>query len=148
MKLMMNGTDIGLTRWQSDEASAQLDFEQAFAAHHRLVYRYALGITRQAALAEDVTQEVFVRLHKNLEAAQRGGMLRAWLLRVTVNVARNCLRGRSRSQLRDQIFGMQWLRKSKVDSPDDGLQRQVEIVKTRRALAKLREPLRNGAPLE
>jgi hypothetical protein len=41
MRQIMNGADIGLTSWQSDEAKAQLDFEQAFAAHHRLVYRYA-----------------------------------------------------------------------------------------------------------
>jgi RNA polymerase sigma factor (sigma-70 family) len=88
-----------------------------------------------------------VRLHRNLKAARRHGetdvLLRAWLLRVTGNVAHNSLRGRRRAESRDQVFGMEWLKNSGTELPDEELQRQAEIVKTRRALARLKEPLRN-----
>lgn len=127
----------------SDDAAwvVRLDFEQAFTTHHRVVYRYAYGLTRDAALAEDVVQEVFLRLHQHLDEAQHEGLLRAWLLRVTANVARNVLRGRSRAQTREEAFVAQqqndtaWL--------DDELVRQSEIDEARRALAKLKEPLRS-----
>lgn len=144
----MNGTELGLTDWQSEvlersDATSRLTFEQAFAAHHQIVYRYAVGLTRERGLAEDVTQEVFVRLYHNFDAAQREGMIRAWLLRVCANVARNLLRGRNRSQVRDESFAAHRLRLAEPEGPDEGLDRQAEIDRTRRALTKLREPLRN-----
>lgn len=143
---MQNGADISLTDWQSEiraepAAATRLSLEQAFAAHHRLVYRYALGLTHDAGLAEDVVQEVFVRLYQNLESAQREELLRAWLLRVTANVARNVLRSRSRAQMRDESFVAE--QKYEAQSPESELLRQVDIDEARRALAKLKEPLRS-----
>jgi RNA polymerase sigma-70 factor (ECF subfamily) len=104
-----------------------------------------LGLTREPGLAEDVAQEVFVRLYQNLAAAQRDDqspeMTRAWLLRVTANVARNALRGRHRSQARDESFVAR--REYETASPEADLLRQAEIDEARRALAKLKEPLRS-----
>jgi RNA polymerase sigma factor (sigma-70 family) len=145
---MMNGADISLTDWHTSakaepDAAAWHSFEQAFAAHHRLVYRYAAALTRDVGLAEDVVQEVFVRLYQNFDAAQHDGLLRAWLLRVTANVARNMLRGRSRAQSRDESFAAHSLHIVETGAPDESLQRQAEIVEARRALAKLKEPLRS-----
>lgn len=149
---MKNGADISLTDWQSDEtaerdAARRLSFELAFAAHHRLVYRYALGLLREAAMAEDVVQEVFVRLFQRFMTAQRDDhdneMTRAWLLRVTANVARNVRRGRSRAQLRDESFAAHLLQVAETTTPDDALLREAEIIEARRALAKLKEPLRS-----
>lgn len=127
----------------SDETAmtVRLDFEQAFAAHHRVVYRYACGLTRDAALAEDVVQEVFLRLHQNLNEAQRDGLLKAWLLRVTANVVRNVLRSRNRAQSRDEAFGAEMGNAPIL--PEAELVRQAEIDEARRALAKLKEPLRS-----
>lgn len=145
---MMNGAEISLTDCQSDatsvpEAATRLSFEQAFAAHHRLVYRYAAALTRDRGLAEDVAQEVFVRLYQNLDSAQRDGLLRAWLLRVTANTSRNLLRGRGRARSRHESFAAHSLRVSEAESPDGALQRQAEIADVRRALARLKEPLRS-----
>lgn len=147
---MANGADISLSDWRTN-ATAELDavarqgFEQAFAAHHRLVYRYAVSLTHESGLAEDVVQEVFVRLYQNLTTAQRDDqkdeMLRAWLLRVTANVARNLMRGRSRAQSRDDSFVA--AQESATSSPETDLLRQAEIDEARRALAKLKEPLRS-----
>jgi len=157
---MTNGAEISLADWQSDapseipaerpaekEDAVRLSFEQAFAAHHRLVYRYAASLTRDAGLAEDVVQEVFLRLYQNLDAAQRDGrqgvMLRAWLLRVTANVARNVLRGRGRTQSRDESFAAHWFQVTEAESPDKALLRRDEITAARRALARLKEPMRS-----
>jgi RNA polymerase sigma factor (sigma-70 family) len=107
------------------------------------VYRYACALTRDGALAEDVTQEVFLRLHGQLDQAQRGGMLRGWLLRVTANVARNLLRTRRRATVRDEAFGVEMMQTAGSVAPDDELTRKVEIAKAQRALGKLKEPLRS-----
>ena len=123
--------------------TVKLSFEEAFEVHHRAVYRYACALTRDPQLAEDVVQEVFMRLHQHLHPAQRDGMLRAWLLKVTTNVTRNILRGRNRAANRDEEFASEWVRTSETESPDIELSRQAEIDKARRALAHIREPMRS-----
>lgn len=141
---MMNEAEI---IWMSSQAEARnetaiwLDFEQAFAEHQRVVYRYACALTRDAALAEDVTQEVFLKLYQNLNEAQRDGLLRAWLLRVTANVARNLMRGQSRSHTRDESFVAHHENQPRLVEAE--LVRQAEIDEARRALAKLKEPMRS-----
>jgi len=115
-------------------------FEEAFAEHHRLVYRYACALTRDSGLAEDAAQEVFLRLHRQRIAA---GILRAWLLRVTANVARNLLRTRRRSDARDQAFAVEALQRQERRLPDEELGRESEIRKAQEALGKLEEPQRS-----
>src|SRR5262245_1802794 len=125
------------------QTDTRLSFEEAFAAHQGLVYRYAYALTRDRASAEDVTQEVFLRLHRVLDSAQQGGMLRPWLLRVTANVARNLLRTRRRADARDEAFAAEILQTTDTLTPDDELSRQQEIARAQRALSKLKEPLRS-----
>jgi RNA polymerase sigma-70 factor (ECF subfamily) len=144
----MNGAELILMDCQSNAAAqtaegVRLSFDEAFVAHHRVVYRYAYGLTRDRGLAEDVAQEVFIRLHQNLDASQREGMLRAWLLRVTANVARNLLRARSRATARDQEFVAGAAQAAKLIQPDEELLRQIEIAEARRALNKIKEPMRS-----
>src|SRR4026209_778427 len=86
------------------EAVAPLSFDEAFTLHHRAVFRTARAVVRDSALAEDVTQEVFLRLYRNLDATRGEELLRAWLLRVTLNVARNTVRGQTRSMVRDNEY--------------------------------------------
>src|SRR5215218_1629181 len=87
------------------ESTAQpLGFDEAFMLHHRAVFRTARAMVRDSGLAEDVTQEVFLRLYRNLDRTPGEELLRAWLLRVTMNVARNALRGQSRSTAREDEY--------------------------------------------
>jgi RNA polymerase sigma-70 factor (ECF subfamily) len=131
----------------AEQAPVQLCFDEAFAAHHRVVYRYAYALTRDGGLAEDVVQEVFMRLNRHLDAAQREGrrevMLRAWLLRVTANVARNLLRTRSRAILRDEEYMMGSAQAAEITRPDEELLRRIEIAEARRTLNKIKEPMRS-----
>ena len=86
------------------EAVGPLSFDEAFTLNHRAVFRTARAVVRDSAIAEDVTQEVFLRLYRNLNSTPGEELLRAWLLRVTLNVARNTLRGQSRSMVRDNEY--------------------------------------------
>jgi RNA polymerase sigma-70 factor (ECF subfamily) len=145
---MMSGWGMALTDCEAGATKVapvilKLSFDEAFTMHHRAVYRYVCSLTRDAQLAEDVVQEVFMRLHQHLDAAQRDGLLRAWLLRVAANVARNMLRGRNRAAARDEEFGTEWLRAVEAVSPDEELLQEREIQEARRALNRIKEPMRS-----
>lgn len=141
----MKEREITLTELEGEPATAARDegylsFEEAFALHHRLVYRYACALTRDRALAEDAAQEVFLRLHRQRIAA---GRLRPWLIRVTANVARNLLRTRQRAAARDEAFAVEALQRQEPRLPDEELGRESDIRKAQEALGKLEEPQRS-----
>jgi RNA polymerase sigma factor (sigma-70 family) len=127
------------------DAVVPLSFDEAFTLHHRAVFRTARAVVRDSALAEDVTQEVFLRLYRNLHATPGEDLLRAWLLRVTLNVARNTLRGQSRSMVRDNEYHKTATENGSVaaEAPAEDYERRMAIEEARRALDKIKEPMRS-----
>lgn len=126
-------------------AASPLGFDEAFTLHHRAVFRTARAMVRDSGLAEDVTQEVFLRLYKNLDSTPGEDLLRAWLLRVTINVARNTLRGQNRSTAREDQYAKQETAKADwfAVAPEEEYERQLEIEEARNALKKIKEPMRS-----
>jgi len=126
------------------EAVSPLSFDEAFTLHHRAVFRTARAVVRDSALAEDVTQEVFLRLYRNLDSTPGEDLLRAWLLRVTLNVARNTIRGNTRSMVRDNEYHKESVGTGFfVDAPEEDYERKIAIEEARRALDKIKEPMRS-----
>jgi len=126
------------------EAVSPLSFYEAFTLHHRAVFRTARAVVRDSALAEDVTQEVFLRLYRNLDSTPGEELLRAWLLRVTLNVARNTIRGNTRSMVRDNEYHKESVETGfYVDAPEEDYERKIAIEEARRALDKIKEPMRS-----
>jgi RNA polymerase sigma factor (sigma-70 family) len=126
------------------EAVSPLSFDEAFTLHHRAVFRTARAVVRDSALAEDVTQEVFLRLYRNLNATPGEELLRAWLLRVTLNVARNTIRGQTRTMVRDNEYQKSSAEYgSFVGAPEEDYERRMAIEEARRALDKIKEPMRS-----
>jgi RNA polymerase sigma-70 factor (ECF subfamily) len=68
---------------------------QAFEAYHAELYNFLRRSTRDEAAAEDLLQEVFVRLTREVEAGRDPQHLRGWLYRVASNLAIS--RGRRRT---------------------------------------------------
>src|ERR1043166_1751314 len=89
---------------QTERRDSAVGFDEAFTLHHRAVFSTACAVLRDAALAEEVTQEVFLKLYRHLNSGPGADLLRAWLLRVTLNEARNAIRGRNRSMARDTTY--------------------------------------------
>lgn len=67
-----------------------------FQRHKDFVYRLALSRLGSVASAEDVTQDVFLRLLGNRKTHQRRAKFSTWLYRVTSNVVIDRLRRRGR----------------------------------------------------
>jgi RNA polymerase sigma-70 factor (ECF subfamily) len=77
----------------SDKAQSAWRFRLAVAQHHRAIYRICYGILRDAAEAEDITQETFLR-YWQLSGEVRGA--KAWLVTVARNKCLDRLRGAKR----------------------------------------------------
>ena len=127
-----------------ERTATGLCFDEAFTLHHRAVFRTARALVRDAGLAEDVTQEVFLRLYKNMDSTPGDELLRAWLLRVTMNVARNTIRGQSRSTAREDEYA----KRAEMDGaymaePELDFERRTQIEEARHALEKIKEPMRS-----
>lgn len=116
-----------------------LSFDEAFTLHHRTVFATARAVVRNSALAEEVTQEVFLKLYRHFNSAPGPELLRPWLLRVTLNEARNAIRGQSRSLVRDTAY--QQTTDQSVAHTEYEQRQEVEAVQ--RALDKIKEPMRS-----
>lgn len=135
-------TNSMLSQVQSEPVA--LGFDEAFTLHHRAVYATAYALVRDVGLAEDVTQEVFLRLYSNQESVPAGELLRPWLLRVAINVAHNTLRTRTRSTAREEEFAKQTIGADHLGAPlDADYERRTEIEEARKALEKIDEPMRS-----
>lgn len=92
-------------------------FEEVYVRFESMVYNLCLRMSGRSADAEDLAQEVFLRIHRHLGRFDGRSTLKTWVYRVTLNLCRSKL-GRKRyptSPLRDEV--------------DEG---GVELIETRR----------------
>lgn len=68
--------------------SVNLTAEELIDRYADMVYRLALTEVKNRTDAEDIFQEVFIRLVKNLHKLDSEEHAKAWLIRVTINCAR------------------------------------------------------------
>jgi RNA polymerase sigma-70 factor (ECF subfamily) len=59
----------------------------AYDTLERALYAFALGITHSGTAAEDLVQETFLRLVREVQAGRTPDNVRAWLYRVCANLA-------------------------------------------------------------
>jgi RNA polymerase sigma-70 factor (ECF subfamily) len=64
-------------------------FEHIYKAVSGFVFNVALRITNSSHDAEEVTQDVFMKVYKSLPAFEFRSSLRTWIYRITVNTAIN-----------------------------------------------------------
>ena len=67
----------------------RINIDDAVRRYADMVYRLAMLNTRDKYEAEDVFQEVFLKLFKHQESISSEEHLKAWLIRVTVNQCRS-----------------------------------------------------------
>jgi RNA polymerase sigma factor (sigma-70 family) len=146
MLKMSKATDIFVDSMAEHTASAaakeRIGFEEAFTLHHRTVFRAARSVVRDAGLAEDVTQEVFIKLHKHMDSLPDLEMLRPWLIRVALNLAKNTVRGNIRANTREENY-VKSSGEESIYSVESEYEQQAQVDEINRALYKIKEPLRS-----
>jgi RNA polymerase sigma-70 factor (ECF subfamily) len=142
---MNENAEIFVDVMSEHTAAAQKEkivFDEAFTLHHRTVFRAARSVVQDAGLAEDVTQEVFLRLYHHMDSIRDSEMLRPWLIRVAINVARNTIRGNIRANTREENYVKESADVS-VYSVEADFEERESTSEINRALNKIREPLRS-----
>jgi RNA polymerase sigma-70 factor (ECF subfamily) len=123
-------------------------FEELFTRHYARVYGVALRISGDAQEAEELAQDVFVKLYRRPLSDSADANVAGWLYRVATNDAFNAVRARRRRH--------GWLRRfaqrepSGADSSADPLHivtGRAEADQVRSALAQLPERQRNALVL-
>jgi len=141
---MRESTDILVDIMSDTQAAARqesIGFEEAFTLHHRTVFRAARSILQDAALAEDVTQETFLKLYHHQDSILNDEMLRPWLIRVAINVAKNTIRGQVRANTRDENYVKQT--GDAVSRVEIDYEEAEGINEIQRCLDRIKEPLRS-----
>jgi len=114
------------------------EFRRLIETHQRMVFSLALRIAGERPTAEEVSQDVFLELHRSGERLVSEDHIRFWLRRVTVHRATDALRRRA---LRPEAAAEEW-----IDDrhSDPGWQRAASDVGARLEdlLRALPEPLR------
>ena len=77
-----------------------------FERHHLAIYRYLLRMTGSPDIAEDLTQEVFVRVVRSTQRSEERDRERAWLFCIARNLRIDQVRHERRVPAPDPLAGM------------------------------------------
>ncbi|GBD19972.1 ECF RNA polymerase sigma factor SigE [bacterium HR28] len=94
-QLAMGSSDPDSTLVAAARAGDHDAFAELVRRYQRLVYAVSYRLLRDQTLAEDVTQDAFVRAYLSLDRF-RGTSFRAWVLRIAHNAALDQLRSLAR----------------------------------------------------
>jgi RNA polymerase sigma-70 factor (ECF subfamily) len=94
----------------SDEAlvdeihsGSTLAFGVLMKRYERLVYRIAFDYAKNPDCAMDITQNVFLKAHKNLHSYSGSGVFKAWLLRIAYNESISWFRQQRNERVTDEL---------------------------------------------
>jgi len=134
-----NGDQALAARSATGDAAA---FRLLLDRHYNRVFRVALGVLREQAEAEDVTQEIWTALPMKLRHWRGEARFTTWLHTITVNAARDALRrSASRARVTASFAELDEL------SRDEAADTEGRLCWLRTALAALSEDLRETAAL-
>lgn len=77
----------------------QRDFERLVEKYQSTVFRIAIGLLHNKEDAEEIVQDVFIKVYKSLSSFDAKAAFSTWLYRVTVNASLNVLRKKKRQKL-------------------------------------------------
>ncbi len=123
-----------VTRTVAGDPVAERTF---YDRHVERVYRLAYRMTGDEALAEDFTQETFIRAFDRLAAFEGRSALSSWLHSVAITVILNGLRKMKRHRDREDVWDDPGSASGGMEAPDLDLRRSLS-----RAIDTLSDQLR------
>ncbi|HEY6359485.1 MAG TPA: RNA polymerase sigma factor, partial [Vicinamibacterales bacterium] len=109
-------------------------FAAIYARYHSVVYRFARMMSGAASVAEDVTQDVFITLMRDLARYQAH---RSGLGTYLYGIARNLVRNRLRREGRFVTLDRAAPEPAAPDDPCAALAHSRDVARLRRAIAEL-----------
>ena len=127
-------------------------FGRLVECHQDYVFNVVLHMVGRRQDAEDITQDVFVKVHKALGRFEGRAKFTTWLYGIAVNTVRNFWRSSARRAtlpLQTTRDGESWGRdpSDPGDTPDEAVERDERVAFIRRAIESLDEELREAIAL-
>jgi RNA polymerase sigma-70 factor (ECF subfamily) len=114
-------------------------FADLYDRHVVRVYRHIYYLVNDAATAEDLTAQTFLKAWEAIDRyKERGAPIVAWLLRIAHNVTISYLRSRREHGSLEETFIDQKLHRN----PEEALEQSTDEDSVRRAILRLREEQR------
>ncbi len=85
-------------------AQIKRNFNSIYNEYHLLVYNVALNYVQNIEDAEEITQDVFLKVHESLSDFKENSSLKTWLYRITINQSLDLIKKKN-SKKRFFIFG-------------------------------------------
>lgn len=111
-----------------------MNFNEIYALHFRDVYRFMLALCKDQTLAEEITQETFVRAMDNFSSFKGNCKVNTWLCQIAKNLYFNILDKNKKIDYNSDTEGMVY------DDLADRLADSVDSEKIHRMLHSLPEP--------
>ena len=93
-------------------------FRELYRAHADMVYNTALAYAQNQEDAEEITQDVFIKVHRYAAKFKGDSAVSTWIYRITVNTSLNLLKKRKRRS----IFVSEEIGKNAPDFEHPGVQ--------------------------
>ena len=105
LEASLAGSELSLEAGRAGDAAVGLaqEFEARLAECSTLAFRVALGVLHNAADAEEVAQEAFIRAYRCFHRLRDRERFRGWLARIAWRLALDRWRSSSRRERREQI---------------------------------------------
>ncbi|WP_312343854.1 RNA polymerase sigma factor [Chryseobacterium binzhouense] len=94
-----------------------MNFEFIFYQYQKMVYNLALQYTQNTEDAEEITQDVFVKISQKIDGFKNESSLKTWIYRITINTSLDFIK--SKNSNKKSFFGL---------FKDDSENRQYEPV--------------------
>ena len=91
--------------WRSIQQKDEQAFEQYYKEHYRIFFLAAVGYLKDAGVAEEIVNDVFVRLWESAGTIQIESSLKAYIYRAVINRSLNELNKTKRDQQNQKEFG-------------------------------------------
>jgi RNA polymerase sigma-70 factor (ECF subfamily) len=113
-----------IRRAQSGDSDA---FARLVRQHYDFIFRVAYRWCGRKADAEDVAQEVCIRIGRSISAYRGGGAFNTWLYAMTLNAARDLRRRSAREEAKGEAFRAHAL-SSAVTAPETQGEDPAEVL--------------------
>ncbi|MBU2515764.1 RNA polymerase sigma factor [bacterium] len=86
------------------KAGSSTAFEVLVRQHYTFVYKVAFKWCRLKEDAEDITQEVFIKLARNIMDFKQSSAFKTWLYRITINTAKDLMIKKQRALKNESAY--------------------------------------------
>jgi RNA polymerase sigma-70 factor (ECF subfamily) len=137
----VTGVCVSALMARAEPRSPEAELGERIAENQRRVFQIAYSVLGNAADAEDVAQEAFLRAYQKCASLREADKFRGWVNRIVFRLALNRQRGHRRRLARDTSWQMSETR-TMIDGAKDAEQ-QVLLDRLRQEIERLPEKLRS-----